>query len=684
MTAVFNLRIRTRILLVLLLPLAGFVGLASLTVLQQAGTAAEMSRLADMAELAPRLSALVHELQKERGNSAGFIGAKGEGGFRQRVVEQRQATDAERERFRDAVAAFDGSHSESFQQKIAAAAARLAKLEDTRSAVDSLALSLDEMAKSYTATITALLDGVAEIALVSADTRISSQVTAYNALLQEKERAGIERAMGSNGFSQGHFPPAVHQRFIELIAQQKAFHSIFDSFASAEQRAFYTETVQGAPVEAVARMREAAIAAGYGSTAEGITGPLWFDTITQKIELLKAVEGRLAADLQSAGITLGAAAQRSFVAWLAVTLALLALTLGLAAIIVAGITRPLARLTDDMTRLAEGDREVEIVATEQRDEIGAMARALLVFEEKTIEAERLAAEQARDQELKARRARHIEVLSADFETGVASLLDMVAAASAELRSTAEAMSATAEETSNQAGAVANAVGQASGNVQTVAAASEELSSSIGEISRQVAQSARIADEAVKEAGGAGHTVEGLSAAAQKIGDVVNLIQDIAAQTNLLALNATIEAARAGEMGKGFAVVAGEVKSLAGQTARATEEIASQIGGMQSITADTVTAIADVRRIIDRIGENATSIASAVEQQNAATHEISRNTNAAAARTQEVTDNIGGVRQAAGETGAAASQVLGAAGELSQQAEALRSQVRGFLDALKAG
>jgi methyl-accepting chemotaxis protein len=253
----------------------------------------------------------------------------------------------------------------------------------------------------------------------------------------------------------------------------------------------------------------------------------------------------------------------------------------------------------------------------------------------------------------------------------------------ELEKTAQSLTTTAEETSRQSTAVAGASEEATTNVQTVAAAAEELASSIAEIGRQVSDAAKAAGEAVDEAKATNETVAGLVAAAQKIGDVVQLINDIASQTNLLALNATIEAARAGEAGKGFAVVASEVKTLASQTAKATEEIAAQIHAMQSVTDDAATAIRRIGEKIGGINEIAASIASAVEEQGAATQEIARNVQEAAKGTQEVSSNIGGVNQAAAETGQSAGHVSEAARQLSLQSEALKSQIDEFLSKVKA-
>ncbi len=270
-----------------------------------------------------------------------------------------------------------------------------------------------------------------------------------------------------------------------------------------------------------------------------------------------------------------------------------------------------------------------------------------------------------------------------FEENVKGVVESVSAASTEMQATAESMASTAEETSSQASVVAAAAEQANANVATVAAAAEELSKSIEEIGRQVVESTNISTKAVEEAQRTNETVQGLAAAAQKIGDVVDLINDIASQTNLLALNATIEAARAGEAGKGFAVVASEVKSLANQTAKATEEIASQISAMQSETADAVGAIKGIGETITQLSEIATSNAAGVEEQEAATQEIARNVQEASQGTKEVTSNIAGVTEAASNTGQAAQNVLEAAGDLSKQMESLRTDVDAFLVEVRA-
>lgn len=348
-----------------------------------------------------------------------------------------------------------------------------------------------------------------------------------------------------------------------------------------------------------------------------------------------------------------------------------------------GIVRPISAMTGAMRELAEGNKSVQIPARERGDEIGAMAKAVEVFKQNAIEAERLAREQAAENEAKAKRALKVEELSKKFDEGVTVVLNSVASATVEMRSTAETMSSTAEKTNDRSRQVAEAADGASANVRTVASAAEELSSSIREISAQVSQSAAVANRATGEAGKAGETVRGLAEAAQKIGAVVSLISDIAEQTNLLALNATIEAARAGDAGKGFAVVAGEVKTLANQTAKATEEISNQISSMQSATGETVEVIERVQKIIEEISEGATSIASAVEEQTAATQEISRNTQQVSSGMQNVTSNIGEVTCATEETSKAASNVLEASGELAKQSEVLRNEVNGFLDSLRS-
>jgi len=284
---------------------------------------------------------------------------------------------------------------------------------------------------------------------------------------------------------------------------------------------------------------------------------------------------------------------------------------------------------------------------------------------------------------RARRGQKLDGLTQSFEVKVGELVGMVSSAATELRTTAESMTGTAGQTTEQATTVAAAAEQASANVQNVASAAEELSSSIAEISRQVTQSAKIAGRAVEDAQRTDGVVRALAEGAQKIGDVVSLISDIAGQTNLLALNATIEAARAGEAGRGFAVVASEVKSLATQTAKATDDIARQIAQIQEATNEAVLSIQSIGGTIGEVNEIAATIAAAVEQQGSATQEIARSVQQAAAGTQQVTASISGVSHGATITGSAATQVLSAADELSRQAENLSGEIGYFIAGVKA-
>ncbi|MCG5241679.1 methyl-accepting chemotaxis protein [Azospirillum doebereinerae] len=347
------------------------------------------------------------------------------------------------------------------------------------------------------------------------------------------------------------------------------------------------------------------------------------------------------------------------------------------------VSAPIQRLTNGMRDLAGGALDIAVTDQDRRDEVGGMAKALQVFKDNALERVRLEAAQAEERLAKERRTAAVETMVREFDRAVGSMLGGVASASTQLSGTAETMSRLAEQTNHRASASAGASEQTSASVQTVAAATEEMAASIQEISRQVARSNQIAGKAVSQAQATTASVRGLAEAASRIGEVVGLIQNIAAQTNLLALNATIEAARAGEAGKGFAVVASEVKALANQTARATEEIAAQIDGVQSATQGTVAAIGQIGDTITTISEIASIIASAIEEQNATTLEITRSIQQAAQGTEEVTGNIRHVSDASTETGVAAGQVLEASHGLSRQASTLRGQVETFLTGIRA-
>jgi len=347
------------------------------------------------------------------------------------------------------------------------------------------------------------------------------------------------------------------------------------------------------------------------------------------------------------------------------------------------ILRRIRELQHAMQLLSAGDLDTEIVRSRQNDEIGAMKETLTVFRDSMIEARALANEQDKDRVVKAERAAQMEAKIAEFEGTVRNALDNLAQSANSMQSTAQSMSTTADQSNALVNAVASAAEETSVNVQTVSAGTEQLSSSIAEISRQVVTSAGIAKKAVDEAGATDTTVQSLADSASRISVVVDLIQTIASQTNLLALNATIEAARAGEAGRGFAVVASEVKSLASQTAKATEEIRTQIASMQQVTTSAVGAIQGIGRIIGEINDVTTTIAAAVEEQGAATREIARNIQHAAGGTSEVSSNIVGVSTASAEAGAAASDVLGASDALRREADMLRGEIDAFLNNMRA-
>jgi methyl-accepting chemotaxis protein len=347
------------------------------------------------------------------------------------------------------------------------------------------------------------------------------------------------------------------------------------------------------------------------------------------------------------------------------------------------ILRRIGSLQRSMQLLSDGDLETEIYRSHQNDEIAVMASSLEIFRENMINARGLRSEQDKDRAVRAERVLRVEARIIEFEATVRAALAGLQTSANSMQSTAQSMSVTADRSSALVAAVASAAEETSVNVQTVASGTEQLSSSISEIGRQVINSAQIASKAVGEAGETDATMQGLTDTASRISVVIDLIQTIASQTNLLALNATIEAARAGEAGRGFAVVASEVKSLAHQTAKATDEIRSQIANMQQVTSSAVGAIRNIGRTIGEINEVTTAIAAAVKEQGVATREIARNIKDAVGGTGVVSSNVAGVSAASAEAGAAAGRVLNASGALRREADALHDEIHAFLANIRA-
>ena len=445
-----------------------------------------------------------------------------------------------------------------------------------------------------------------------------------------------------------------------------------------------TERLRDSVFRRFEETRKGVYAAGLAGGSYPINSAEWFGQATTAIDdviALSAIASQEAAKLAES-------ARHSSLNTLLVNAVLMAFSSLLAAgalwIVFNRIVRSIGQMTGVMSEIADGNTSVAVPCVSRRDEMGAMARALLIFKENaqrvvSMQAERGALERA----ARAEKTAAMNRLADDFEAKIGEIVETVSSASTELEASARTLTATADRSQRLTATVVAASGQASANVQSVASATEELTSSVTEISRQVQESARMAGAAVDQAHITNDRVGELSKAAGRIGDVVELINTIAGQTNLLALNATIEAARAGEAGRGFAVVASEVKALAEQTAKATGEISQQISGIQSATQESVNAIREISSTIEKLSEVSSTIAAAVEQQGAATHEISRNVQQASQGTHQVSCNITDVQRGAGETGSASSQVLSAAQMLSSDSNRLKLEVSRFLDSVRA-
>jgi methyl-accepting chemotaxis protein len=514
-------------------------------------------------------------------------------------------------------------------------------------------------------------------------------------LMGMKEIAWIVRNLGgeaslmiSNSMVAGHLPPDGVTKYAGYVAGTQAGWQALESLAAGSA---LPPALAKTMTEAKAKyfgadytaMRDRMFAAVRDGKKPEMTAAEWAPvTVGHLASLLTVAEGALDAAREHAE-NQHAVARRDLIIEVVLLIAALAFAVGCMMAVRRRVLAPLQVIKTAMLKVANGDLTAEAPFSDRTDEIGALAGALATFKANAVEKVRIEDEQRDRHGQATQRQKTIEASIVAFEAQIGDALKSLMDAAGQMRSTSDEMSAISHKTNSQVASAAQASEEASTNVQTVAASSEELSASINDISRQVTHAAGIAGRAVDETKQTDGTVQGLAESAERIGEVVKLINDIAGQTNLLALNATIEAARAGEAGKGFAVVASEVKSLANQTAKATEEISAQIAAVQKVARDAMDAIKGIGNTIGEVSAVATSIASAVEEQGAATQEITRNTQEAARRTRDASANITGVTAGANATGAAAQNVKSAAETLGLRTDQLRRQVDDFLATIRA-
>jgi methyl-accepting chemotaxis protein len=660
------------------LPLLALLIYAGVAIQGRLGVATEMGRLENLVAFSGQASALVHELQKERGSSSLFLGSKGTK-FKDETAAIRKESDAKLAPFKTGLEQIISGMPE-FAEAGNEAMNALGGLATVRGKVDNLELPVGDTQAYYTRSIGLIVNMIDAMALATTDSSVTRLIGAYSGWIKLKERAGQERAMVSAGFAAGKFSPELYQRFMSNVGQQAAFENVFQAFADRELKTTVKATMVGAPVDEVMRLRKIAMSSVETGSTEGVEAPSWFAAATARIDLMKKIEDRIGESLKAQALVTRDKARNDLIG-LATGSAMLLLVITLLAFaIVMSITPPLVRMTETMHILAGGDLGIDVLGQSRKDEIGDMARSIQFFKESLIKASVVSTHDWVENTAQLEKLAHKQRLIEAFEQKVSNFLEQMANGADQLSKTAVGMSGNARNTARESEVVSAASHQASERVEAAAAAAEELRASISEIGRQVDGAARATRDASQQAKATDVKVESLLTAAQRIGEVVHLISDIASQTNLLALNATIEA---GEAGKGFAVVAGEVKSLANQTAKATEEITGQIKAMQTATDETVAALREISNRISEIDQVSASVAAAIEEQSSATEEISRNVQETARAASEVSASITRVSAAAAETEKASELVRVEAEDMSRQAGGIRSDVKSFLAEVKA-
>jgi methyl-accepting chemotaxis protein len=677
-----NARVGTRLIIAGLIPLLAFLYLSAQNALEAVNLRCEAMRAQTVADIAPVVSDLAANLRRQAGLDILVLAAK-DAKSRQRMMEQRKLLD---EALRNTKAKAAALQPGDIGPEIFVALSKALDIEPRLAALRAA----DGKAKpgavidEYHAMVADLLRVIYRASAMSRDGRLGQLLTALVAIMETRERAGLERSSGVLGFATAQFPADVYGNYVRYAGEQSAFlqlaaEAVGDDVAAAV--AALPKAKETKALENARTMAQLSVQSGHDDPEQ--TAMQWYDDASKRLQIVDQIEKLVVDKINqvSGAIVDDATGQlRSTFTLIAALLIVVVLAL---TVVIRSITRPIAELVADAKRLSAGDASVTFETAERGDEIGSVARSVALFRNNVLAQQMHADENVRLAKDREERGKRVEAAVEVFRTAAGHALDAVDQNAAVMRETAQGLSHVAADASGQAEVAAAASQETSNNVQTVAAAAEELAVSIQEISRQVGQAAGVVRQAGTITDASAAQIETLASAGLRIGAVVELIQAIAAQTNLLALNATIEAARAGEAGRGFAVVASEVKSLAGQTAKATEEIAQQVTEIQTSTKSAVQSVRDVARAMQEIDQVTAAIAGAVEQQGAATRNISQNVQLAATGSRTLAGSIDTVNTAIGETKTSAGAVLSASDALSQEAKRLGQEVQNFLVELRA-
>ncbi|WP_019960512.1 methyl-accepting chemotaxis protein [Woodsholea maritima] len=664
-----SISISWRIVVAVAVPALGLLIFGSMLTLNSFHDAQMTARVEGIASFSHRVGALVHELQKERGISAGFLGSGGSQDFTSRLEQQRRLTDEEISRFNTQVQSMNVNRfGADYAAGLDAAQRLLGTLASHRQRVDSVNISLDTSSSLYTEIIDTLFTTTLEGVEVVNDANLAKAFIAFFDLMNAKEMAGRERALGVNLFAAGLVTMDTHTRMESLQAKQEAYQQAFNHMAGAQwARRFGTAmSARSAGAMELDALRNEVRQAGYGGAFLDSSPQAWFDASTQRLDAMREFEGVFASYLaEQAAAREARLKTRAFQAALAAGAgALISITLSV--FIILGVVGPIRAVTSNLDQLAQGQTDITIKGAERKDEIGQLSRAALVFLDATKEREEANQDKARlERQAISDRRRVLATMASEVEEATMSGVGEVTMIADDVSQRSQSMREVLAKAGKEAEDVSRHAKESVEKADRASSLASQIVEAISEVTVQISRSDELARSAVNQASESRSRVEELRDAARQIGDFVDLINELAEQTNLLALNATIEAARAGEAGKGFAVVASEVKALAAQTNKSTEEITARVQGIQDRTMGAVKAIEAISTSIDSLSEVTAAVAAAMEEQRTAT----------ASFTEFVTDTRNVVSEVAGQIASISQTTTEAAREADQMADAVVKMAR---------